>query len=312
MLEDIRNTFLWAIPVALLLASAGGYFLARQSLAPVAAMAWQAQNISASNLQKRLEVANKRDELGQLAESFNQLLERLDKSFERQQRFIADASHELRTPVAILRGESEVTLSRDDRSPEEYRESLAILRGESQRLSRIIEDLFTLTRADAGEYRLELREHYLDELVNDVLHRARSLASSKKISLVLSVTPDLPVAADEALLRRMLLNLIENSIKYTAAGGTISVGCHPHDSEYVLSITDTGEGIPSELQQKIFERFFRADKARSRSEGELGGAGLGLSIARWIAEAHYGRLELSRSDTTGSTFTVFLPSTPRA
>jgi two-component system OmpR family sensor kinase len=311
MMEDIRNTFLWAIPVALILASAGGYFLARQSLAPVAAMALQAQNISASNLQKRLEVVNKRDELGQLAESFNQLLERLDKSFERQQRFIADASHELRTPVAILRGESEVTLSRDDRSPAEYRESLAILHGESHRLSRIIEDLFTLTRADAGEYRLELREHYLDELVTDVLHRARSLAISKNISLVASVIPDLPITADEALLRRMLLNLIENSIKYTATGGTISVGCHPQGSEFVLSITDTGEGIPGELQQKIFDRFFRADKARSRSEGELGGAGLGLSIARWIAEAHRGRLELSRSDTTGSTFTVYLPSTRR-
>ncbi len=141
--------------------------------------------------------------------------------------------------------------------------------------------------------------------------RARSLAISKHISLVPSVTPDLPVTADEALLRHMLLNLIENSIKYTSAGGTISVCCHPRAGEYVLSIMDTGEGIPSELEQKIFERFYRADKLRSRSESELGGAGLGLSIARWIAETHHGRLELTRSDTTGSTFTVFLPSAPR-
>jgi two-component system, OmpR family, sensor kinase len=311
MLGDIRNTFLVAIPIALLLASVGGYFLARKSLSPVAAMASQAQAISASSLQNRLEVANKRDELGRLAESFNQLLERLEQSFERQQRFIADASHELRTPVAILQGEAEVTLSREDRSADEYRESLGILRDESQRLARIVEDLFTLTRADSGEYRLALREHYLDELVTDVLRRTRSLAISKNVLLTPSIATDLPIRADEALLRRMLLNLIENAIKYTSARGTISVCCQQHGSEYVLSITDTGEGIPSELQQKIFERFFRVDKARSRSEGELGGAGLGLSIARWIAEAHHGRLELSRSDATGSTFTVFLPATPR-
>ena len=310
MLQDIRNTFLLAIPLALLLASVGGYFLARKSLAPVAEMAAQAQTISASTLQSRLQVANKHDELGRLAESFNQLLERLEKSFERQQRFIADASHELRTPVAILQGEAEVTLAREDRSAEEYRESLGILRDESQRLARIVEDLFTLTRADAGEYRLTLRELYLDELVTDVLRRARSLAISKNISLTPSIGTELPIRADEALLRRMLLNLIENAIKYTAAGGRISFSCQPGGNEYVLSITDTGEGIPSELHQKIFERFFRVDKARSRSEGELGGAGLGLSIARWIAEAHQGRLELSRSDATGSTFTVFLPATP--
>jgi two-component system, OmpR family, sensor kinase len=308
MLEDIRNTFLVAIPIGILLASVGGYFLARKSLAPVAAMAAQAQTISASNLQNRLEVANERDELGQLAESFNQLLERLERSFERQQRFIADASHELRTPVAILRGEAEVTLARDDRTAGEYRESLCILRDESQRLARIVEDLFTLTRADAGEYRLTLREHYLDELVNDVLRRVRSLAIAKDITLASSLVAELPIRADEALLRRMFLNLIENAIKYTSAGGKLSVSCLRQNNEYVLSITDTGEGIPSELQQKIFERFFRVDKARSRGEGELGGAGLGLSIARWIAEAHNGRLELSRSDATGSTFTVILPS----
>jgi heavy metal sensor kinase len=309
MLEDIRNTFLVAIPIALLLASAGGYFLARKSLAPVAAMASQARAISASNLQNRLEVTNKRDELGRLAESFNQLLERLEQSFERQQRFIADASHELRTPVAILRGEAEVTLAREDRSAEEYRESLGILRDESQRLARIVDDLFTLTRADGGEYRLTLRRHYFDEVVADVLRRARSLAIAKNIRLVPAISSELPIRADEALLRRMLLNLIENAIKYTPPSGTISICCEQQGSEYVLSITDTGEGIPDELQQKVFERFFRVDKARSRSEGEPGGAGLGLSIARWIAEAHNGRLELSRSDATGSVFTVFLPAT---
>jgi heavy metal sensor kinase len=307
MLEDIRNTFLWAIPITLLLAGVGGYFLARKSLAPVVAMATQARGMGAANLHDRLAVSNPRDELGQLAVTFNQLLERLEDSFERQRRFMADASHELRTPVAILHGETEVTLSRVDRSPEEYRETLGILKDESQRLARIVEDLFTLTRADAGQYPLQLQCVYLDELATDVLRRARSLAMAKHITLSASIEPELPIQGDDALLRRMLLNLLDNAIKYTAEGGQISLECHKNGDEYALSVNDTGFGIPAELQTRIFERFFRADKARSRAEGESGGAGLGLSIARWIVEAHHGRLELTKSDTTGTTFTAWLP-----
>lgn len=310
MMEDIRDTFLWAIPIALLLAGIGGYFLARKSLAPVAAMASQARRMGAENLRDRLEVANQRDELGQLALSFNQLLERLEKSFELQRRFVADASHELRTPVAILRGETEVTLSKPDRPPAEYRETLAILRDESQRLAHIVEDLFTLTRADAGQYPLTLRELYLDELASDVLRHARSLAIARNITLSSCIEPDLSLQADESLLRRMLLNLLDNAIKYTPSGGIVSLCCKKVDRQYVVSVTDNGPGIPAEIQPRIFERFFRADKTRSRSEGDTGGAGLGLSIARWIAEAHHGRLELTRSDSSGSTFTAYLPADP--
>jgi heavy metal sensor kinase len=307
LLQDIRNTYLLVIPIALLLASVGGYFLARKSLAPVAAMASQAKGMGAANLGARLAVVNQRDELGQLALSFNQLLDRLEQSFERQRRFISDASHELRTPVAILRGETEVTLSKIDRSPEEYRETLEILRDESQRLTRIIEDLFTLTRADAGEYPLSPTELYLDELATDALRRARSLALAKNIALSSSIAPELPLRADEALLRRMLLNLLDNAIKYTPQGGKISLDCRKRGTEYVVTVTDTGEGIPKELQERVFERFFRVDRARSREDGTHGGAGLGLSIARWIAETHHGRLELTRSDPSGSVFSVLLP-----
>ena len=312
MMEAIRDTFLWAIPIALLLAGIGGYFLARKSLAPVAAMASQARHMGAENLHDRLEVPNRRDELGQLAISVNQLLERLEKSFELQRRFVADASHELRTPVAILRGETEVTLSKPDRPPAEYRETLSILRDESQRLAHIVEDLFTLTRADAGQYPLTRRELYLDELASDVLHHARSLAIAKDIILSSSIDPELPLEADESLLRRMLLNLLDNAIKYAPEGGTVSLCCKKLDRQYVVSVTDTGPGIPTDIQPRIFERFFRADKTRSRSEGDTGGAGLGLSIARWIAEAHHGRLELARSDSSGSTFTAYLPFDPSA
>jgi heavy metal sensor kinase len=310
MMEDIRNTFIGAIPIALLLASLGGYFLARKSLAPVAAMAAQARGMSASNLQNRLAVSNGRDELGQLAVTFNQLLDRLETSFEQQRRFMADASHELRTPVAILRGETEVTLSKAERTPEEYRETLAILRDESQRLARIIEDLFTLTRADAGQYPLTLRDAYLDEIASEALVRARSLALPKNIVLTSAIEPDLPIHADEALLARMLLNLLDNAIKYSPPRCTVTLACRRDGDHYSISVSDNGPGIPVDLQPLIFDRFFRVDKARSRSEGDSAGAGLGLSISRWIAEAHQGQLELNRSDSHGSTFSVTLPAAP--
>ena len=308
MLEEVRQTFAWVIPIAIILASVGGYFLARKSLAPVVAMSSQAGRIGAENLHERLPIQNAKDELGRLAASFNELLERVDQSFERQRRFMSDASHELRTPAAILRGESEVALSRTERSAEEYRESLAVLHAEAQRLTQIVEDLFTLTRADAGQYPLSPKDFYLDELVADCAHATRSLALAKRISLTCEVPEELPIRADEALLRRMILNLLDNAIKYTPEGGRVSVSCQRAGDEYALNVTDSGPGIPGDLQQRVFERFFRVDKARTRSEKDGGGAGLGLSIARWIAEAHQGRLVVSRSDSSGSTFSAFLPA----
>jgi heavy metal sensor kinase len=310
MLEEVTATFAWVIPIAILLASGGGYFLARKSLAPVVAMSRQAGRIGAENLHERLAVQNERDELGHLARSFNSLLDRLGESFERQRRFMADASHELRTPVAILRGEAEVALSQQSRPLEEYRESLGVLHHEAERLTRIVEDLFTLTRADAGQYPLQPRDFYLDELIAECVHSARTLALAKKISLVFEGAAESPIHADESLIRRMLLNLLDNAIKYTPEGGRVTVACHRNGQNYVVSITDTGKGIPAELQPRIFERFFRADQARSRAESDGGGAGLGLAISRWIAEAHQGRLELTRSDFTGSTFTACLPANP--
>lgn len=307
MMDDISDTFLWAIPLTLLLASAGGYFLARKSLSPVVDMASQAQRIGAENLQERLLAANPRDELGHLAGSFNALLQRLEDSFARQRRFMADASHELRTPVAILRGEADVALSKQDRSSAEYRESLAILREESKRLAHIVEDLFTLARADAGQYPLSQHEFYLDELATDVLRRTRSLALPKQIELHANITKELPIVADESLLRRLLLNLLDNAIKYTPSGGTVAVTCGKEGNQYVISVTDSGPGIPPDKRDKIFERFYRVDEARSRGEGEQSGAGLGLPIARWIAEAHDGKLLLTRSESSGSTFSVYLP-----
>ena len=308
-LKSVLSAFALAIPLSIVLASGGGYFLARRSLSPVVEMGTQAGRIGADNLHQRLQVTNARDELGHLAQSFNSLLDRLDQSFEQQRRFMADASHELRTPVAILCGEADVALSQQSRSPEEYRESLDILRSEAKRLQHIVEDLFTLARADAGQYPLTLTDFYLDELVMECSRSVRTLAAAKQITIRCDSSKEMPIHADEALLRRMIVNLLDNAIKYTPPGGNVFVTWDVRESQYQITVSDTGQGVPSELQSRIFERFFRVDKARSRSENDGGGAGLGLSISRWIVQAHAGQLELTRSDTSGSTFTVLLPAT---
>src|SRR5277367_362830 len=306
ILETIRLTFTWMIVVGVLLAGTGGYFLARKSLAPVVAMGVHARRIGATNLHERLPVLNANDELGQLATIFNDLLDRLDQSFERQRRFIADASHELRTPLAILRGEAEVAISQPGRSAEDYLESLKILHEETSRLIKIVEDLFTLTRADSGQYPLTLQDVYLEEIVTDCAQSARTLARENNIDLDVDASAECLVRGDPALLRRMILNLLDNAIKYTGEGGRVDISCRTTQTACEVHIIDTGPGIPPELHSRIFERFFRADPARSRS-GREGGAGLGLSISLWIAQAHHGRLELVRSDATGSHFAVHLP-----
>jgi heavy metal sensor kinase len=305
-LENLAGTFAIVIPLTLLLASVGGYFLARRSLLPVVAMSEQAKQIGASNLRDRLSIKNSTDELGQLALSFNELLQRLDASFDQQQRFTADASHELRTPVAILFGEADVALSQSVRSPEEYRESLSILRSEAGRLKDIVEGLFTLTRADAGQYPLTVSDFYLDELISECARNLRTLAAAKGVELASHAGKELPIRADESLLRRMILNVLDNAVKYTPRGGKVLIACKDCDTGYCITVRDTGEGIPAELHSRIFERFFRVDKVRSRNEGS--GAGLGLSISAWIAEAHGGRIELSHSGQQGSLFSIFLPT----
>jgi heavy metal sensor kinase len=306
-LETLAGSFSFVIPFVVILASVGGYLLARSSLSPVVTMSAQASRIGAENLHERLHVENPRDELGQLAASFNELLDRVNRSFERQRRFVADASHELRTPIAILCGEAEVTLSQPERTQQEYRESLDILREEAKRLKHIVEDLFTLARADAGQYALSLGDFYLDELVSECCRNVRALASAKQIAIGWQPEKELAIHADETLIRRMLLNLLDNAIKYTPAGGKVCIQCIEEGAQYRLSIEDSGSGIPADLQARVFERFFRADKARSRTETDGGGAGLGLAITAWIAEVHGGKVELTRSGAAGSLFTVFLP-----
>jgi heavy metal sensor kinase len=310
-LESIRHAFALIIPLGILLASAGGYFLARKSLSPVVSMSLQASRISATNLHDRLAVANEKDELGLLAQSFNRLLDRLAGSIDQQRRFMADASHELRTPISILRGEADVALSRAERPTSEYRESLQILSEEARRLSEIVENLFTLARADAGNYPLTKSRFYLDELLAECVRAARTLAAAKNIRLDLRSEEELMVEADEALIHRMVLNLIDNAIKFTPSGGSVLVQARREGTRYLFTVEDTGTGIPPELQSRVFERFFRADKARTHQNDAGTGAGLGLAISRWIADTHDGTLELSSSNAKGTVFVAYLESAPQ-
>jgi two-component system OmpR family sensor kinase len=309
-LEDARHATFFGIPFALLLASGGGYLLARKALRPVTVMSRQARQIGAETLAARIAVANEGDELAFLAHTLNDLLERLQRSFEMQRRFMADASHELRTPLAVIQGEADVTLSRMDRSVGEYRESVEVMQKSALKLTRIVQNLFLLARTDAGGYPIRITAFYLDELIADCVRALRNIAAGRGVNIEQRVEPDLRVDADEELLHRMILNLLDNALKFTPAGGTVAISAGREGGNIVLRVADGGPGIAPEDQARIFERFYRADRARQPqdvSAAASSGAGLGLPIARWIAEAHGGSLSLERSDGRGSTFTVVLP-----
>jgi heavy metal sensor kinase len=298
----VRRVIFLALPLLLGLAGIGGYLLATHSLAPLNWMAEQAREITGRNLSRRLEIGNAAEELAVLAASFNELLARLDQSFEAMRRFVADASHELRTPIAVIRGEADVALSHD-RGAAEYRDSLAIVLDESRRLSRLVDDLLNLARADAGRVTLEVQEFYFNDLLADCCRSMQTMAAASGVALECRSPGDVQFRGDEALLRRLLINLLDNAIRYTPPGGKVSAELEADAAVVRIRISDTGVGIAPEAAPHLFERFFRADRARSRQDG---GFGLGLSIVKWIAEAHHGTVELAHNPAPGTTFTVTL------
>ena len=303
-LSRLRRDFLAGVPLILVLASFGGYFLARKSLAPIESMNEQTKLITANSLSSRLAVANSHDELGQLGTTINELLSRLELSFNEQQRFIADASHELRTPLAVLRGETEVALNKA-RSPEEYKDSLALIQDEAERLSRIVEDLFTLARQPLQAPSLIKESVSLTQTVKDCGRAAEVLASRKHVRLKTETAGgDLILDGDDELLKQMILNLLDNAVKYTDAGGEVLLSLVRSNGNARITVADNGVGITPADQDHVFDRFYRVDKARSRA---LGGAGLGLSIAQWIVDAHAGKIEVESEIGKGSKFTVVLP-----
>ena len=304
-LREARYALGFGIPLLLLVATAGGSLLARKSLDPVAAIAEQAARIGATSLHERVAVPNPRDELGRLAAVLNDLLERLDRSFDEQRRLMADASHELRTPVAIISGEAELALSRDTRSPAELRDALQRVRAESDRLKRIVDDLFLLARAESGDPIMVPREVYLGEVAADSVRAVRSLAEQKRVALSFMGSEDLPFRGDEALLRRLFVNLLDNAIKYTPSGGDVTLSAERQNGDYLVTVADTGPGIPPDAQPHIFDRFYRSE--RDRRTSATSGAGLGLAIAAWVAQTHGGSVSLESSTSRGTKFAVRLP-----
>jgi heavy metal sensor kinase len=300
------------VPIAVVVAGLGGWAIARHSLLPVSAMSKQAHLITARALGARMPIANPHDELGGLALAFNDLLQRLEESFARQRQFTADASHELRTPIATARTAVSVTLKQPHRDEAEYRDALRIVEDQTWRLTRIVDDMLTLARADSGEYPLRIISFYLDELVHDVARGARVLARSNA-RVEVAAPLETPFSGDEDLLRRMLLNLVDNALQHVPADGEIKIALEQRDTEVRITVADNGPGIPLDAQAHIFERFYRADRARSRRDAAEGtGAGLGLAIAKWIAAAHQGRLDLVRSDSNGTVFEAVFPFTSRS
>ena len=299
----LAELFATVVPIILLFTVFLGYWLAKRSLKPLSEMSRQAKTISANNLHERLSVKNERDEIGSLAIIFNGLLERVENSFEVQRRFMADASHELRTPLAIVRGESEVALAKENRPVADLRESLLIVNDESKRLTKIVEDLFMLSRADEGQLKTNFKPLYMDEILSECVRNVRVLADKKQIAIELS-TEETAFSGDEQLLRRLFINLLDNAVKFNRENGRIAVKLKNNK----VTITDSGCGIAQNEQSKIFDRFFRADKSRSRcEESQTSGAGLGLSIAQRIAELHQSDLKLIESNESGSTFAVVFP-----
>ncbi|MCG6944971.1 MAG: HAMP domain-containing histidine kinase [Deltaproteobacteria bacterium] len=293
------------LPFALLLAGGGGWLLARRALKPVDRMTQAARRISGEHLDERLQETASGDELDRLAKTLNEMLSRLDDAFHQMRQFSADASHELQTPLTILKGEMEVAL-RSPRSPEEYQGVLESGLEEIDRISHLVEGLLLLARADAGVLRLDLRSVELKELLQEIYEQMKVVANDHSVSLQTASMEAVSIQGDREHLRRLLLNVVDNAIKYTPAGGSVTLSLQ-HDGEWaLLKISDTGIGLSQEEQERIFSRFHRATEARSRDEK---GVGLGLSIARSVAEAHGGRIQVESTPGQGSTFTVLLPQT---
>jgi len=299
-----RNLLLALIPLLLIVATSAGYWMSRRALAPVDRITTAAQQINVHNLSARLAVPDTSDELQRLAETLNAMLARIESSLTRISQFTADASHELRTPVALMRTRAELALRRE-RTEAEYVETIEQLHQELVRTSDLIEKLMLLARSDSGAEMLHRSPVDLGEIVRDVVRQTAALAEQKQLALTAEVTGDaIMVDGDTQFLRQLFVILIDNAVKYTPAPGKVTVTLSDSGDEAIVSVADTGIGIEAAELENIFDRFYRADKARSR---ESGGAGLGLAIGRWIAESHGGSIVAESVPGKGSTFRVRLP-----
>lgn len=307
-LDRFRWTLIVFIPIVLLASSAGGYWVSRRALRPVGQITATARSISIQNLSDRLSVPQTGDELQRLSETLNEMLGRLNDSIRRITQFTADASHELRAPIALIRTTAELTLGRP-RLPEEYEQAMKEVLVESERTTRLLESLLTLARGDSGIENPELIPMDLSAALGDAVAEGRRFAEEKEIALHCEIPyAAMEINGDPDAMRRVFLILIDNAVKYTEAGGDVRISLHASDGWAEAVVADTGIGITKDDQARIFDRFWRVDKVRSR---DAGGVGLGLSIAHWAVHQHGGRISVESESGQGSVFRVFVPLSRR-
>jgi heavy metal sensor kinase len=302
---QLRNFFslmAFGMPLTIVLSGLAGYFLARKALQPIQTITAKAKAISVDKLNERLPVENPHDELGLLAQTFNETFERLEKSFTQMRQFTGDASHELRTPLSAIRTLGEVALRTESNS---HRDTISEILEQTDRLQSLCESLLLLSRADAGSVAFRFEPVSFSQLVQETVHILEVLAEDKKQSFELSLCSDLTFEADPNFLKQAIMNLVDNAIKYSPETSIIRIQAFRNETEICLSIKDQGIGIPQVYQTRIFDRFYRTDQGRTRN---LGGAGLGLSICQWIVSAHHGRIELISEPGNGSEFILRFPT----
>ena len=307
-LKQTLLVLLLASPLVLTGAAWAGYEIIGRALDPVSKMAHRAEQINSERLNERLPVENPRDELGHLAGVFNAMLSRIEQSFEQLQRFTSDASHELRTPLAAIRSIGEVRLQ-ESATPEEYRDTIGSMLEEVNRLTSIVESLLTLSRADAGQIRIQVSAIPLVALVREAAALLDVLIEDKQLTFALTGDESIGVQGDRLYIRQAIVNILHNAVKFTPPGGSIWAHVERRgDTRVELSVTDTGPGIPAEHVARVFERFYRVDESRTgRDRGSEMGAGLGLSVARWAVEANNGEIGVRSEPRGGATFWIRLP-----
>ncbi len=307
-ISDTLNSLLIIMGIAylvtLITASLGGVFLAGRALSPIDKLTQMARRITAEDLGQRLNLHLPDDEVGRLANTFDEMIARLDDAFRRQQQFTSDASHEIRTPLTIMKGQIDVALQRE-REAETYRQILQAVNEQVDHLIRLAEGLLTLTRADASQIPLTFDRFKFADAVAGAMEQVAPLAGQRGVQIQLAPSNNVTLWADEDLLLQLLLNLLDNAIKYTPSGGQVTIGWNLDGAQVVLCVQDTGIGISEEHIPHIFDRFYRVDKSRGRAEG---GTGLGLAISKWIVEAHGGSIYVESTEGKGTTISVHLPT----
>lgn len=302
VLKNLLQILIFALPITLFLSGWGGIFLLNRILRPMDQISQTAREIGETDLTKRIKVETD-DELGHLAKTINQMIDRLEKAFKRQKELTSDASHELRAPLALIQAEASLSLQKK-RSAQAYGKSLEIISAASERMSGIIRQILFLARSDSGRQTISFRPIDVNKLLSDLCQEMDILCREKELTLTYTPCNGVTIAGDERLLGNLFLNLLTNAVRYTPAGGRIRINLSRESKLAQIEFQDTGIGIPPTDVQKIFERFYRVDKARSR---ESGGSGLGLSIADQIVKAHKGKIHVNSDVDKGSTFIVRLP-----